>query len=93
MVEEFLLGVIATASLTASLFFLKFWRKSRDAFFLAFTLFFLTEGMIRVALLFFTRPNEGNPWIYLIRLIALLVILAAILHKNYGRRERQRAPS
>lgn len=93
MVEGFLLGVIAAASITASLFFLKFWRETRDAFFLAFALFFLTEGLIRVALLFIARPNEGNPWIYLIRLFALLVILAAILHKNYGPGEPQRGRS
>lgn len=85
MIEGFLLGVIATASVTAGWFFLKFWKKTRDVFFLAFAIFFLTEAVTRVALLFFNRPNEGSPWIYLIRLFALLVILAAILHKNYGR--------
>jgi len=89
MIEGFLLGVIATASLIACWFFLKFWKKTRDAFFLAFAFFFLAEAMIRVALLFFTRPNEANPGIYVIRLFALLVILAAILYKNYGRAERR----
>jgi uncharacterized membrane protein HdeD (DUF308 family) len=84
MIEAFLLGVIATASFTAGAFFLKFWKRSHDIFFLAFVVYFLTEGGIRVALLFFTRPNEGSPWIYVIRLIALILILAAILRKNYG---------
>jgi len=89
MIEGFLLGVIATASVTAGLFFLKFWRSTRDIFFLAFAFFFFTEAVIRVALLFFTRPNDGNPLIYIIRLFALLVILAAILYKNYGPAERR----
>jgi len=84
MIEAFLLGVIAAASLTAATFFLKFWKKSHDTFFLAFVVYFLTEGGIRVAHLFFTHPNEGSPWIYVIRLIALILILAAILRKNYG---------
>lgn len=88
MIEAFLLGVIATASATAALFFLKFWRRARDAFFGAFAAFFLIEGGIRVALLFFARPSEGSPWIYLIRLLALLLLLAAILRKNYGRPSR-----
>ena len=33
---------------------------------------------------FFARPNEASPWIYVIRLLALILILAAILRKNYG---------
>ncbi|HEY1261914.1 MAG TPA: DUF5985 family protein [Terriglobales bacterium] len=82
--EGFLLGVVATASAVAGLFFLKFWRQSHDIFFLAFAAFFLIEGMNRVVLVFFDKPNEGSPWIYLVRLFALLLILAAILRKNYG---------
>jgi uncharacterized membrane protein HdeD (DUF308 family) len=83
-IEGFLLGVIAMASITAGVFFLKFWRSTRDTFFLAFAAFFLIEAVDRVALLFFSKPNEGSPWIYLVRLLALLLILAAILKKNYG---------
>jgi len=83
-VEAFLLGSIVTASLTAGVFFLKFWRSTRDWLFLSFAAFFLIEGVDRIALLFFSRPNEGSPWIYLIRLFALLLILAAIIRKNYG---------
>lgn len=83
-IETFLLGIIAMASITAAIFFLKFWRSTRDAFFLAFAAFFLIEAADRVALLFYVKPNEGSVWIYLIRLLALLVILAAILKKNYG---------
>src|SRR5690348_17767940 len=36
MIEAFLLGVIATASLTVGLFFCVYWRRSRDVLFLAF---------------------------------------------------------
>jgi len=82
--EAFLLGVIATASMTAALFFLKFWRSTRDVLFLAFAAFFLIHAIDRVSLLFFVKPNEGSPWIYVVRLAALLLILAAILKKNYG---------
>ena len=85
MIEAFLLGVIATASVTAGLFFLKFWRDTRDSFFLAFAASFLIEGINRIAMLFLPRPNEGSPWIYLVRLLAFLLILLAILRKNYGK--------
>lgn len=85
MIESFLIGVIATASVTAGLFFLRFWRDTRDSFFLAFAASFLIEGLNRVSVLFLPRPNEGSAWIYLVRLFSFLLILMAIARKNYGR--------
>jgi uncharacterized membrane protein HdeD (DUF308 family) len=84
MIEGFLLGVIATASITAGVFFLKFWRKTSDSFFLAFAASFIIEGLNRSAVIFVNKPNQGSPWTYLVRLLSLLLILAAILRKNYG---------
>jgi uncharacterized membrane protein HdeD (DUF308 family) len=84
MMIGFLVGVIATCSITASVFFLKFWRQTRDQLFLAFAVSFLIEGLNRVAVLFLEKPNEGSPLIYIVRLFAFLIILAAILKKNYG---------
>jgi len=86
MIEGFLLGVIAMCSITAGMFFLKFWRKSRDPFFLAFAASFLIEGLNRSAVLLVDKPNEGNPWTYLVRLLSFLLILSAILRKNYGKK-------
>lgn len=83
-VEAFLLGVIAITSLTAGLFFLKFWRRTHDSLFLAFSVAFFIEGINRVATLNAAHPNEGSPWIYTVRLLAFLIILGGILHKNYG---------
>jgi hypothetical protein len=85
ILEAFLLGIIATSSWTAGVFFLKFWRKTRDSLFLAFGLAFFVEGLNRSAVLFLAKPNEGSPYIYIVRLLAFLLILAAILHKNYGK--------
>ncbi len=84
MIEGFLLGVIATSSITAGVFFLKFWRATRDSFFLAFAASFLIEGLNRCGILLLQKPNEGSPWIYSVRMLSLLLILAAILKKNYG---------
>jgi hypothetical protein len=84
MVEGFLLGVVATASLTAGLFFLKFWKHTHDSFFLAFAAAFIIEGINRASLLLVERPSEASPWVYLVRLAAFLLILGAILKKNYG---------
>jgi hypothetical protein len=82
-IASFLLGVIAMSSLTASLFFLKFWRQTGDMLFLAFALAFLIEGLNRCSILFLAKPNEGSPYVYIVRLLAFLLILGAIIRKNY----------
>ena len=86
MLEGCLLGVIVAASLASALFFLKFWKHTRDGLFLAFSAAFFIEGVNRIGFLFIERPNEGLPEIYVVRLLAFLLILAAIVRKN-------RAPS
>jgi Family of unknown function (DUF5985) len=85
MITGFLLGVIATSSLTAGMFFLKFWRRTHDGLFLAFGAAFLIDAFNRITLLFSEHPNEANPVYYLVRLFAFLLILIGILRKNYGK--------
>jgi hypothetical protein len=96
MFEAFLLGVIVTASLISALFFMKFWRSTRDPLFLAFSLAFFVEGLNRIGFLFLQRPNEGSPIIYTVRLFAFLLILSAIFWKNRrrgsGGQAERRAP-
>lgn len=82
--EAFLLGVLACSSIIAGVFFLRFWKETKDSFFLAFAASFLIEGLNRAATLRFDQPNEANPWVYGIRFFAVLLILLAILRKNYG---------
>ncbi len=82
MVDGFLLGVIVAASLTAGVYFLKFWRQTRDLLFLAFGVAFLVEGGNRVGFLFVAAPNEGSSSIYVVRLLAFLLILAGIVYKR-----------
>jgi uncharacterized membrane protein HdeD (DUF308 family) len=82
MLEGFLLGVIVTASLACGGFFLKYWRRTRDTLFLAFGAAFIIEGINRIFFLFLDRPDEGSAWIYTVRLLAFLLILAAIVRKN-----------
>jgi uncharacterized membrane protein HdeD (DUF308 family) len=82
MIDGFMLGVIATASFVAGVFFLRFWRDTRDQLFLAFAVAFIIEGCNRTAMLLLQQPNEGRPWIYLIRFFAFLLILVGIVNKN-----------
>jgi hypothetical protein len=82
IIHGFLLGIIATSSLAAGGFFLKFWRQTRDVFFLAFGAAFVIEGLNRTSFLLLERPSEGSPSIYVVRLLAFVLILAAIINKN-----------
>ena len=82
MIEGFLLGVIVTASLTAAGFFWRFYRQTRDKLFFAFAAAFAIEGINRMAFLLVDKPSEGSPVIYMVRLVAFLLILGAIVAKN-----------
>lgn len=82
LVEGFLLGVIATCSLAAGLYFLRFWRESRDPLFLAFSLAFVIEGLNRTARILFPHPNESSPWVFVVRCFAFLLIIAGVVNKN-----------
>ncbi|MBS1815072.1 MAG: hypothetical protein JSS87_09385 [Acidobacteria bacterium] len=84
MINGFLLGIIAITSLIAAVFFLKYWKRTEDFLFLAFALAFAIEAVNRTAILFVEHPNEGSPWIYVVRLCAFLIILIAIIRKNYS---------
>jgi len=82
IIEGFLLGVIAISSFLAGLFFLRFWRDTRDSLFLNFALAFIVEGINRTVMMFFAHPNEASPWVYLVRSFAFLLIVAGIVNKN-----------
>jgi hypothetical protein len=77
-----ILGAIAMASLVAALFFLRFWKDTRDRFFLFFAVAFFAEALNRVALGLTTMSREQEPFFYLVRLFAFGLIIAAIVDKN-----------
>lgn len=79
-----LLGAIAMASLVVGMFFLRFWRRSHDRFFLLFASSFFLEAANRMALALSPNPSDGTPVFYCIRLLAFLLILFAIVLKNRG---------
>jgi hypothetical protein len=81
-----LIGAIAMASLVAGLFFLRFWRDTRDNFFRFFAASFFLEAANRTALGLSPDPNEAHPLFYLIRLLSFLLILVAIVQKNRAKK-------
>jgi uncharacterized membrane protein HdeD (DUF308 family) len=82
----FLLGAVATASLAAGLFFLRFWRETKDRLFMAFSISFFMEGINRTALALSQSPQEGAAFFYLVRLLAFLLIFLAVADKNRAAR-------
>ena len=85
MLETLILGAVAMGSLVASLFFLRFWVRTRDSFFLFFSAAFLIEAASRVGLAFGRAANEYEPLFYLPRLLAFSLIALAVILKNRPR--------
>ena len=75
-------GAIVMGYGVAGLFFLRFWRETRDRLFLIFAGAFWILGAQRLALAFSRDMVEDDTGLYLVRLFAFLLILGAIVDKN-----------
>jgi hypothetical protein len=85
MTHDFILGAVAMGFLIAAVFFFRFWRESRDRLFALFASAFLLLAFNRVLLVILHEDQEVSLAPYIIRLLAFIVILAAILDKNLRR--------
>jgi membrane-associated PAP2 superfamily phosphatase len=79
---DFLSGAITLGFLVAALFFLRFWRRTRDGLFLAFAIAFTLLGIGQAVQALANIPQEERSYLFLIRLAAFTIILAAIVRKN-----------
>jgi hypothetical protein len=84
--RQLLLGATAMGSFVAGLFFLRFYRQTKDQLFAYFgAAFWILAG--QAVALGLTRPDaEVRVYLYVPRLIAFALIIVAIVQKN-------RAPS
>ena len=82
----FLLGAIAMGCAVASLFFFRYWRNTRDRFFLWFGCSFLIEALNRAIFALSGVRQEEAQLYYLIRLGSYVLILWAVIEKNLPRR-------
>jgi hypothetical protein len=75
-------GALTLGFTVIGMFFLRFWRETRDRLFLLFALSFFLSALNRL-LLGLTGGVEGS-WQYFhwVRLLSFLVILLAIVDKN-----------
>ena len=80
-----MLGGLVMGCFVAGLFFLRFWRKTRDRLFAIFAIAFWLLGVNWLALAF-TQQDEVKTIYYAVRLLAFVLILYAIIDKNRASR-------
>ena len=78
----FLSGAVAAGFFVAGLFFLRFWKRTRDGLFVAFAFAFWLLGLTQALLALTDIPVEERSWLYLLRLAAFSLILVSIGLKN-----------
>ena len=82
MTADFVSGATMAAALVIALIFFRYWRQTRDRLFLGFALGFAVFAVSRLILAFLHEDDEGRIFVYGLRLVAFLLILAAIIDKN-----------
>lgn len=82
MLSTFLSGAIAMGFLLGGLFFLRFWRETKDQLFLIFAMSFWLLGIVQTLLALGPTEPEERSWLYGLRLLAFLMIAGSIARKN-----------
>ena len=77
-------GMLVAGYAVAGLFFLRFWHDTQDRLFGIFAGAFWLLGVQRALLALMETTPAGTVWLYGIRLLAFVLILAAIVDKNRG---------
>jgi hypothetical protein len=75
-------GMITMGFLVAALLFLRFWTRTRDMLFAAFATAFVLLAMNQALVALIDVPREERSWIYLLRIAAFGLIIAAVVWKN-----------
>lgn len=81
----FVAGLLVAGYLVAAAFFARFWRDTKDRLFLYFAAAFTLLAVQRTALAATAFEPFDPIWYYVVRLLAFLLIIFAILDKNRGR--------
>lgn len=83
--NDFLAGAIFTAFLVVALFFLRFWRRTKDPLFIYFAAAFLLLAIERALMLAPSMDEEVASYVYVVRLVAFGLVIGGIVQKNRGR--------
>jgi hypothetical protein len=87
-VRDALLGATGLGAFCIALFFVRFWRETRDPLHACFAASFALLGAQRFMLVVWNDPSEASPALYLPRLLAYVLIIVAVVGKNVGPRPR-----
>ena len=79
---HFIAGMLVAAYLVAALFFFRFWRAARDRLFAYFAGAFVLLAVQRAALAAAADLPIEVHWYYVLRLLAFVLIIVAIIDKN-----------
>lgn len=82
---EFLSGAVTMGFVIGAVFFLRFWRRTRDRFFVAFAVAFLLLALNQALAQWLGAADERVMYTYLLRVLGFVMILVAIIDKNTGR--------
>ena len=85
---SFVAGMITMGFALACVFFLRFWVRTRDGLFAAFSAAFGLMALNQGLTTLLAVPREEQSWFYLLRLAAFLLIIGAVLSKNLGGRPK-----
>jgi len=85
-------GAIIMGYGVCGVFFLRFWRATRDRLFAVFSAAFWVLGVQRLLLAIIEPIPEWRTGLYSLRLLAFLLILGAIVDKNRTRTEARWSP-
>lgn len=85
VINASLSGGIAVACAMIGVCFFRNWRRSGMRLFLLFAIAFYLLTIERIVLVAVNPDNESAPYVYLIRLAAFVVIIAAIVDQNRKR--------
>ncbi len=83
--EEFFRGAIAMGYAVSGVYFLRFWKQTRDRLFGLFATAFLLLTVNRLLITLVGQASEVPTYLYLVRLAAFLMILWAVVDKNRRR--------
>lgn len=83
-INLFLAGMVTAGFLAGGLFFARFWVRSRDGLFLAFTGAFWLLALNEMLISLVPEAEIRQSWFYLLRVVAFLLIALAIVRKNAG---------
>jgi hypothetical protein len=83
--RDFLWGALAMASTIAALFFVDYWRMTRDRLFVFFAIAFAALAANWIGLSMIDPDMESRHNIYVLRLLAFVLIIVGIVDKNRRR--------